>query len=133
MKIAATMSSSTAKLPVKKPVYAQQFVTLAGEEPIPLRLWHKVDRVIPAKATGIEREDVVPGMTDPRDYLETVSTTCGERFEPEATLYRERTLIDWGDDDDICECAAALPTEGECKAKGSQLIMEKPVKTSEEA
>jgi hypothetical protein len=50
-----------------------------------------------------------------------VDTTCGLRFRPVDVLTEARTLIDWGNEDDLCGCAAVMPTEEQCKAKGIQL------------
>jgi hypothetical protein len=81
-----------------KPVYAQVRTEIAD---MTFHIWHKVVAVQPSKAP------------------ETTLSTCGLRFEPEAFLYRERTLANWGNDDDICDCAAVIPTEEQAKAAGA--------------
>jgi hypothetical protein len=87
---------------LNKPVYAQGHFAV-GEPPLEFHIWHKLVAIQPSKR--------------PLSAL----GACGQRFEPEAFLYDERTLIDWGNDDDLCECAAEMPTEDQCKSQLTQL------------
>lgn len=96
----------------EKPVYAQGVKTVSvpdddgeGVHDVAYHVWHKVTAIQPSKAP------------------ETALGRCGLRFEPEAFLYAERTLIEWGDDDDVCECAAAMPSEEQCKAASTRLLI----------
>jgi hypothetical protein len=90
---------------LEKPKYARGHAVLPreGEPPLEFHIWHKLVAVQPSKAP------------------ETALGVCGQRFEPETFLYDERTLIDWGNDDDLCECAAEMPTEDQCKSQLTQL------------
>jgi hypothetical protein len=92
--------------PANKPVYAQTRAILPAtddREEIVFNIWHKVAAIQPSKAPL------------------TALGMCGHRFEPEGFLYRERTLADWGNDDDLCECAAAVPTDEQAKAAGAMV------------
>jgi len=90
--------------PADKPVYAQGIAVIPAtddHEEIVFHIWHRVAAIQPSKAP------------------ETALARCGFRFEPEAFLYRERTLANWGNDDDLCDCAAVIPTEEQAKAAGA--------------
>jgi hypothetical protein len=87
-----------------KPVYAQAKREVPNSDVV-YHVWHKVAAFQPSKAP------------------ETTLSDCGLRFAPEALLYRERTLINWAEDDDVCECAAVMPTEDQCREAGTQLLI----------
>ena len=86
--------------PADKPVYAQG---RAAVDDIEFHIWHKIAAIQPSKAP------------------ETALARCGFRFEPEAFLYRERTLANWGNDDDLCDCAAVIPTEEQAREAGAMV------------
>jgi hypothetical protein len=75
------------------------------EEDEDLTLWHSVSETLEV--------DKVP-------YVHTV---CGLRFRPIDVITEDRTLIDWGNEDDLCGCAAFVPTPEQCKEAGIQLRM----------
>lgn len=91
-----------------KPVYAQgrkDVAATADHADLTYHIWHKVTAIQPSKAP------------------ETALGRCGQRFEPEGFLYAERTLLEWGDDDDVCECAAVIPSEEQCKAVSTRVLI----------
>jgi hypothetical protein len=88
-----------------KPIYVQARKELPSGI---FHIWHKLVANQPSKAPL------------------TALTACGDRFEPEGFLYGHRTLIDWGEDDDLCECAAEVPSEGQCKDQLSVLKLGTP-------
>ena len=50
-----------------------------------------------------------------------VNSTCGLRFRPVDVITEQRTLIDWAEEDNLCGCAAVMPSDEQCKAAGVQL------------
>jgi hypothetical protein len=90
-----------------KPKYvkAVKQIPVAGTdgETIEVRIWHRLVAVQASKRPL------------------TALAACGDRYEPEGFLYGERTLIDWAEEDDLCECAVEMPTEDQCKAQLSVL------------
>jgi hypothetical protein len=91
--------------PPDKPKYARghAIIPRAEGDPLEFHVWHKLVALQPSKRPA------------------TALGACGQRFEPEAFLYADRTLIDWGEEDDLCECAAEMPTEDQCKNQLSVL------------
>jgi hypothetical protein len=86
--------------PPDKPKYARGLAVLAATDlhaEVEFRIWHKLVALQPSK------------------HPLTALAACGVRFEPDSFLYAERTLLDWAEDDDICDCAAEMPTEDQCK------------------
>jgi hypothetical protein len=73
------------------------------DETVEFHIWHKLVALQPSKRPL------------------TALGACGDRYEPEGFVFSERTLIDWGNDDDLCECAAEMPTEAQCKNQLSVL------------
>lgn len=92
-----------------RPKYAQEAKVVPTDDgDIKFGLWHKVVAIQQSKAPN------------------TALAACSVRFDPQGLIYAERTLLDWGDEDDVCECAAAMPTVDQCKAAGKTLRVGNP-------
>lgn len=89
-----------------RPKYAKHHRVL---EDVAYDVWHKLVSLSPSK------------------FPATALGACGERFEPEGFIFAERTLLDWREEDDLCECAAEMPTEAQCKNQLTQLKIGSPL------